>query len=81
MGNLRLPPSVRAGLSSALISPSIGRVSRKDGSPLRRGVPEYLVEPLEYNIGTLDPENGDIQLVDFGSVIYLATSCCFMFVH
>lgn len=43
----------------------IGKVSRKDGSPSERGVPEYLVEPVEYKFDKRDILD-DIQLVDFG---------------
>ncbi len=35
-------------------------------------MPEYLVEPLEHDISELDLDNGDVQLVDFGSGVYLA---------
>jgi hypothetical protein len=71
---LRLPPG--AGTKSVAISasPSVGTVSRKDGLPLEKGIPEYLVEPLQYNIKALDLESGDVQLVDFGSGMYLAIS-------
>lgn len=69
MGNilLRLPPWARAGFLSASATPIIGKVCKKDGSPLEKGVPEYLVHPLEYDIKALDLDSGDVQLVDFGS--------------
>ena len=57
---------------SASASPHIGKVSKKDGSPLEKGVPEYLVEPLEYDIRALDLGSGGVQVVDFGSGVYLA---------
>ncbi|OPB41810.1 Protein kinase [Trichoderma guizhouense] len=43
----------------------IGKVSRKDGSPNEKGVPEYLIEPVEY---TFDKSEilDEIRLVDFG---------------
>ncbi|KAK1255069.1 hypothetical protein MKX08_009064 [Trichoderma sp. CBMAI-0020] len=44
--------------------PQVGKVSKKDGSPNEKGVPDYLVEPAEYGYG-----NGElldeVQLVDF----------------
>ncbi|KAK4247353.1 kinase-like domain-containing protein [Corynascus novoguineensis] len=54
MGNilLRLPPWAGAESLSASASPQIGKVTKKDGSPLEKGVPEYLVEPLEMDFGS-----------------------------
>ena len=52
---------------SASVTPIIGKVCKKDRSPLEKGVPEYLVHPLEYDIKALDLDSGDVQLVDFGS--------------
>ncbi|KAL6820184.1 kinase-like domain-containing protein [Trichoderma sp. SZMC 28015] len=43
----------------------IGKVSRKDGSPSEKGVPEYLVEPVEYKFDKNEILD-EIQLVDFG---------------
>ena len=63
----RLPPSAMEKVLSASESPWIGKVSKTDGSPLDVGVPEYLVEPLEYNTRMLELDGGDVQLVDFGS--------------
>ena len=79
MGNIlmRLPPGVGPELLSSLASPQIGKVSRKDGSPLEKGVPEYLVEPLEYDVKAFDLDRGDVQLVDFGSGVSLASSYYF----
>ncbi|KAL2201500.1 kinase-like domain-containing protein [Corynascus similis CBS 632.67] len=75
MGNilLRLPPWARAGFLSASATPIIGKVCKKDGSPLEKGVPEYLVHPLEYDIKTLDLDSGDVQLVDFGSAFFASS--------
>ncbi|KAH6845666.1 kinase-like domain-containing protein [Chaetomium sp. MPI-CAGE-AT-0009] len=75
MGNilLRLPPRAGSGFLSASASPRIGKVSKKDGSPLEKGVPEYLVEPLEYDIRALDLHSGDVQLVDFGSAFFTSS--------
>lgn len=69
MGNIlfRLPHSAIAEILSASESPLTGKVSKKDGSPLEVGVPEYLVEPLEYDTKLLDLDGGDVQLMDFGS--------------
>lgn len=50
-------------------TPQRGTVSRKDGAPLEKGLPEYLVEPVEYeakNSKFLD----EVQLVDFGECTY-----------
>lgn len=50
-------------------TPQRGKVSRKDGAPLEKGLPEYLVEPVEYaakNTPFLD----EVQLVDFGECMY-----------
>ncbi|KAJ8110712.1 hypothetical protein ONZ43_g5805 [Nemania bipapillata] len=75
MGNilLRLPPSAGAGAISASNSPQIGKVSKKDGSSLEKGIPKYLVEPLEYDITALDLDSGDVQLVDFGSAFFVSS--------
>ncbi|QYS95402.1 Protein kinase domain-containing protein [Trichoderma simmonsii] len=43
----------------------IGNVSRKDGVPSEKGVPEYLVEPVEYKFDKSEILD-EIQLVDFG---------------
>ncbi|KAF3022998.1 hypothetical protein E8E14_010776 [Neopestalotiopsis sp. 37M] len=66
----RLPPSAMEKILSASESPWIGKVSKKDGSPLDTGVPEYLVEPLAYNTRTLDFNGVNVQLVDFGSAFF-----------
>ncbi|EHK40492.1 hypothetical protein TRIATDRAFT_231146, partial [Trichoderma atroviride IMI 206040] len=51
--------------------PQVGEVSKKDGSPNEKGVPDYLVEPAEYGYG-----NGElldeVQLVDFGESFFLS---------
>lgn len=76
MGNilLRLPAYAgAAGSLNASGSPHTGQVSKKDGSPLEKGVPEYLVKPLEYDVSALDLDSGDVQLVDFGSGAYPVT--------
>ena len=77
MGNilLRLPPWAGPEFMTSLAPPQIGKVSRKDGSPLEKGVPEYLVEPLEYDVKTFDLDSGDVELVDFGSGVSLASNC------
>ncbi|KKP02031.1 CMGC/SRPK protein kinase [Trichoderma harzianum] len=43
----------------------IGKVSRKDGSPSEKGIPEYLVKPVEYKFDKSEILD-EIQLVDFG---------------
>lgn len=54
-------------------NPHIGNVVRKDGTPLEKGLPEYLVEPVEYN--TKDCEQLEqVQLIDFGEGLYFFLS-------
>ncbi|KAL7789766.1 kinase-like domain-containing protein [Trichoderma afarasin] len=48
----------------------IGKVSRKDGSPSEKGVPEYLVEPVEYKFDKSEILD-EIQLVDFGQSFFI----------
>ncbi|KAL9126734.1 MAG: hypothetical protein Q9217_004261 [Psora testacea] len=70
MGNVlfRLPDLERSSSQRVIEefgTPQRGKVSRKDGASLEKGLPEYLVEPIEYeakNSKFLD----DVQLVDFG---------------
>lgn len=50
-------------------TPQIGKVSRKDGAPLEKGLPEYLVEPVEYN-AKINNSLNEVQLVDFGECMY-----------
>ena len=45
--------------------PQKGEVARRDGKPLEPGVPEYLVEPVEYTSKIHDHLH-EIQLIDFG---------------
>lgn len=73
MGNilLRLPPGTGAEMFGDPAPHQIEKVTKTDGSPLEEGVPEYLVEPLEHDISALDLNSGDVQLVDFGSGMYL----------
>lgn len=51
----------------------IGDVSRGDGAPLDNGMPNYLVEPMEYHELAQGSRGhvGEIQLVDFGEC-----KCC-----
>lgn len=72
VGNVlfRLPESERSScnFSERFGSPLLGKVARKDGAPLEKGLPEYLVEPVEYdreNFAQLE----QVQLVDFGEGI------------
>ncbi|KAL6803562.1 kinase-like domain-containing protein [Trichoderma sp. SZMC 28012] len=48
----------------------IGKVSRKDGSPSEKGVPEYLVEPVENGLDENEILD-DVQLVDFGESFFI----------
>ena len=45
--------------------PTIGKVTRRDGLPSKKGVPDYLVEPItfgaQYTRGLCE-----VQLIDFG---------------
>lgn len=74
MGNVlfRLPglePSSPQRAIEEFGIPQRGKVSRKDGAPLEKGLPEYLVEPVEYEAKDskfLD----EVQLVDFGECTY-----------
>lgn len=45
--------------------PGVGKISRRDGAPLEPGVPEYLVEPVEYR-AEIQADLHEVQLVDFG---------------
>ncbi len=54
-------------------TPLRGEVSRIDGAPLEKGLPEYLVEPVDYEArnGKMNGKSLDeIQLVDFGEGMY-----------
>lgn len=74
MGNVlfRLPDLERSSSQRSIEefgTPQRGKISRKDGAPLEKGLPEYLVEPVEYE--TKDSEFlNEVQLVDFGECIY-----------
>ncbi|KAM6481756.1 kinase-like domain-containing protein [Trichoderma sp. SZMC 28011] len=50
--------------------PRIGKVSRKDGSPSGKSVPDYLVEPAEYKFDKTEIFD-EIQLVDFGESFFI----------
>lgn len=52
----------------AFDDPQVGKVSKKDGSPNERGVPDYLVEPAEYGYGKGELLD-EVQLVDFGECL------------
>ena len=50
-------------------APHIGKISRKDGAPLEKGLPRYLVEPIAFEAkdsAYLD----EIRVVDFGECMY-----------
>ncbi|SPO01704.1 related to multidrug resistance protein [Cephalotrichum gorgonifer] len=51
--------------------PQVGKVERRDGAPLEPGVPEYLVEPVEYSTA-IHPDLREIKLVDFGESFFSA---------
>ncbi|KAL6806353.1 kinase-like domain-containing protein [Trichoderma sp. SZMC 28013] len=48
----------------------VGKVSKKDGSLSEKGVPEYLVEPVEYKFDK-NKIPDEIQLVDFGESFFI----------
>ncbi|KXX74834.1 Protein kinase dsk1 [Madurella mycetomatis] len=50
--------------------PQIGKVQRRDGAPLEPGVPEYLVEPADYNVKVQDRFT-DVELIDFGESFFI----------
>jgi hypothetical protein len=45
--------------------PSIGKVARRDGQPSGEGVPDYLVEAIEFSAQSTR-DLCQIQLIDFG---------------
>ena len=53
-------------IEEELDPPEIGKISRKDGGPLEKGLPAYLVEPAIFELKLLD----DIRLIDFGECMY-----------
>ena len=59
-------------------APQRGKVSRKDGAPLEKGLPEYLVEPVEYEAKTSEFLD-EVQLVDFGECMYPWDWTAFLF--
>lgn len=74
MGNVlfRLPDLVCSSSQRAIEefgTPQRGKVSRKDGAPLEKGLPEYLVVPVEYEAKTSELLN-EVQLSDFGECMY-----------
>lgn len=50
--------------------PQVGKIARRDGKPLEKGMPEYLVEPAEFN-RDIYPDLGEIKLIDFGECGFL----------
>ncbi len=45
--------------------PKISKVSRRDGQPSEKGVPEYLVVPIKFN-AQYTRDLLEVQLIDFG---------------
>jgi hypothetical protein len=83
MGNVLFRLPELDYLSSAQIiekfgPPQIGKVSRKDGEPLEKGLPEYLVEPVEFT-PEINQDLHEVQLIDFGegapSIDFVSHSC------
>jgi serine/threonine-protein kinase SRPK3 len=54
--------------------PKTGNVQRKDGQPLRPGVPRYLVNPTSYPLDVKSSLRGSIKIVDFGQS-FLSDEC------
>ncbi len=54
--------------------PRTGKVWRRDGAPLEKGLPQYLVEPVEYDIDGMFLSQ--VQLIDFGQCTYTADLDC-----
>ena len=70
MGNTLFRVPELDGLSPENIAtkfgqPSIGKVARRDGGPSGKGVPDYLVEPIEFS-AQLGHGLREVQLIDFG---------------
>jgi serine/threonine protein kinase len=45
--------------------PSTGKVTRRDGLPSKKGVPDYLVEPIEFD-AQYTRGLCEVQVIDFG---------------
>ncbi len=75
MGNIlfRLPEKGSAFPFPSAQKSQIGSVTKTDGSSLEIGVPQYLVEPVEYDIENFDCTNG-VMLVDLRSGAYLVSN-------
>ncbi|KAK4466343.1 kinase-like domain-containing protein [Cladorrhinum samala] len=74
MGNIlfRLPDFEAASLETIiqhLGPPEVGKIERLDGKPLEPGIPEYLVEPVDFD-REMYPRLGEINLVDFGESFF-----------
>jgi len=52
-------------IANKLGQPSIGKVARRDGQPSGKGVPDYLVEPIEFSAQSTHGFR-EVQLIDFG---------------
>ncbi|KAK3942337.1 kinase-like domain-containing protein [Diplogelasinospora grovesii] len=72
MGNIlfRLPDSKQ--VPPAADTCRVGKVSKKDRSPVEKGVPEYVVEPAEYGFQEGQQHLDEIQLVDFGQAFFIS---------
>jgi hypothetical protein len=80
MGNalFRLPSSAISLYEAA--TPQIGKIARKDEAPLEDCLPEYLVEPFEYNIKN-NEKLEQVQLIDFGEGRHPRIHCGYIFNH
>ncbi|KAL6827999.1 kinase-like domain-containing protein [Trichoderma camerunense] len=70
MGNVLFRIS-RSDNTPTVANSRVGKVSKKDGSPSEKGVPEYLVEPVEYRFDK-DELLDEVQLVDFGESFFIS---------
>ncbi|PTB40681.1 hypothetical protein M441DRAFT_193625 [Trichoderma asperellum CBS 433.97] len=70
MGNVLFRLSTLNGLPT-MDDPRVGKVSKKDGSPNEKGVPDYLIEPAEYGYGKGELLD-EVQLVDFGESFFVS---------
>lgn len=73
MGNVlfRLSDTEQASSEPMQIAgtPQTGKISRKDGALLQTGLPDYLVEPFEFEVSKMEHLN-EVQLIDFGECKY-----------
>ena len=62
LGEMDLTPDV---VNDVFGEPSLGTVTRRDGGERGPGVPEYIVEPAEFDHEDLESHH-EVQLIDLG---------------